>query len=215
MTINLTVGTIAITPDPAATADPVVPQPASEAATYAEFEETVTLSNANHLAPVVFSAYPAVSTINNPASAKVRWPDGYGSTTPPWGKPDDTGPSGTGQQEVQCVGDRWTRFINAAALSRLSFLQKYAEEAVAVATGIKAAIDNTFRTGRVTLTGTTTVVPATFTSGAEIFISRRTDGSAPGSVRVSSVTPGAPGSFTITSSSASDDGQVSYMLVGE
>lgn len=210
MALSITVGSVSVTPAADALADPVVVQPVSEAATFAAFAEGIV---ATDLAAVIFAAFPDVANRDSTSLAKVKWPPGYATTQAPYGRAYN--PT-TGDTEIQCVDERWTSFVNGIARGRESLLNGIAEQAVAIATGIKSAVEANFRSNRATLAGTSTVIvtPYDFTSAADIFIARRTDGSAPGTLRVSSVTPGSPGQFTVTSSNASENGQVSYLIVG-
>lgn len=216
MALVITVGSVSVTINPLASANPVVTQPANAAAVYSAFAESI---GGSDLALEVFNAISDVVNMNTPGASRVSWPDKYGSTTKPWGRPDDTGPTGTGYPEIRCEdagsSTLWTDTINRQATGRKSFLDDKANLAVAIATGIKKAVEDNFQAGRITLTGTTTNVSVPFIgAGTEILIARRTDGTAFGSIRVTSVTPGSPGSFVITSSSPTDDGLVSWFAVG-
>jgi len=142
------VGDVQVSANPDALANPVTQQPATEAGTYLAFVESVVKSD---LAEIVYDAFPVVQNANVPADARIKWPPGYGTNVSPWGQQFDPV---TGKRERTCDNEngqtRWTDFINATAKGRLGSLQEHGDLAVAIATGIIAALDehiNQFHTG--------------------------------------------------------------------
>ena len=149
------IGDVEVIANPDATADPVTQQPPDQNTTNAAFAETI---NKSHLSEIIFDAFPAVQDfINNTPDARVKWPDGYGTTTPPWGREFDPV---TGFREEQSTGERWTAAINGAAEGRQGSLQEYGDQAVAIATGILAALNGNTRRGTgVLVAGVSAAIP--------------------------------------------------------
>lgn len=217
MSIAITVGSITVTAEGDALTDPVVPHPGTEALTFSAFAEAIVKSG---LAEVVFDAFPSVVNMAVPGSARVGWPEGYATDEPPFGRKEDLV---TGVRQIQVIDDlitipnvkRWTIAINAQAAGRKSYYDSFAETAVAIATGIKEAIETTFKAGRATLVaGTVTVSSENFSSSSEILVSRRTAGGTLGFLSLDNVSPGSPGSFDVISANAADTSVVSWFIAG-
>lgn len=154
----VTIGDVTVAAKAAALADPVGHSPpATEAEIYAAFVETITKSG---LAGVIFDAMPTVVNKDVPASSFYPWPDGYATITPPWGRPDDTGPGGSGYREVQLIDDlgaspqvkSWTNSINNTAKGRAAALQGLGDDAKVMATAIDAALVYAFKQGATVMT---------------------------------------------------------------
>jgi hypothetical protein len=194
------------------------------AAPYTEFVETVSFTPPG-ISEAIFQSFPAVQDLNTPSLSTFKWPTAYGTDDPPWGAkgspfvPGSTikrVPPGTVPRVVIDSSSLtlWTDNITAAASGRVGLLDGYKDQSLAIAGGIKAAIEGTFKAGHVTLAaGSATVTGVTFTSDSEILVSRRTMGGAPGHLSLASINPGA-GSFVITSSSGTETSTVSWFIAG-
>lgn len=76
------------------------------------------------------------------------------------------------------------------------------------------ALSNTVQSGTATLVGgTVTINTATITANSRIFVQRKTLGGAAGHISTPNRTPGAPGSFDITSASGTETSTVDWMVV--
>ena len=211
MAINVVVGDVVVAANPNATAVPVSARPSGIAETYASFMEHVESSG---LAKTVFDAIPSVQQIHVHNQAKLKWPPSYGTTSAPWATPSDPE---TGQRAIPLIdtddSSDWTSMINALALGRVSFLSDKAELAIAVATGIKSALESTIKTGKATLVdGEALVTGVTVTSNSVFFVQK---GAAPFTLlQVDDVTIGASGSFRIVSANSSDAGLAYWVVLG-
>lgn len=130
---NIELGTVIVSANANALANPVTLRPNNVSDVYTEFKEQIITTG---LAGVVFNAMTDVANMNNPADARVKWPDKYGTTSAPWGRPDDPV---TGYRAIPCEDVRWTNTINAIAKVRKSLLDQLAVQAIAIATGILEA----------------------------------------------------------------------------
>lgn len=212
MTFNITQGSVQVTINPAAALETVVAQPNNTSAVYATFLEFVQSSG---LAKVIFEAFPAVAKFNTHADARIPWPTKYGTSDEPYGTPADPV---TGVREVTLVdaGEnvrRWTDAVHAASKSRKSFLDNFADLAVAVAAGIKSAMESHIRTGRVTVpaaingaSGTVIVEVPNMTG--EVFLSTR------GSSRQAYVNSTSQNGFVVYGDSLPSPFEVSWLVVG-
>jgi hypothetical protein len=216
MAFIVSLGSISISINPAALLNPVVAHPGSAASTYATFTENVVKTG---LAATVYEAFKGVIEINTHANARIKWPTAYGTTDEPYGT---TGDPVTGVRPVAVVdeGDnirRWTDTIRMVANSRKSFLDHYAEVAVAVAAGIKAAMESNIRTGRVTMPGfdgitqSTVTVSTPLASNSEVFVNAVGDGII---IRSAEVLTRTSGGFTIASDGGPAPYPVSWLVVG-
>lgn len=204
MAINVSLGSVSIAKNSAVN-NPLNHRPSNAADVYAAFEEVINTTAG--LVATVFQAMPPVASRNNHSLAKIKWPSSYGTNERPYGRPAD--PT-TGEREERCEGEDWVSAIQGAAQSRLAMLEYYRDFAVAIGAGIKAGIENTFKTTRATLGGTTTTVSISgVTSSDEVFVQRRTAGTSPGTLLAVAATD----SVVITSSSSSDNGEVSILVV--
>jgi hypothetical protein len=149
MPLNIQLGMITITSNPATMPTPITVRPDYSSATYDAFQESIMYTG---LVATIFAAFRAVAELNDPILSQAKWPNHYGTSELPWGRPAN---GETGEREERCVdeGDvlRWTTAIKEMAKSRMSFLKYYAETAIAIASGIKSAMESTIRTGRVTI----------------------------------------------------------------
>jgi hypothetical protein len=213
MAFSITLGSISISINLAASVDPVIAHPGSVSAVYATFGESVVESG---LTKTVFDAFPAVIDRDNHAATQVPWPSQYGTSDEPYGTPADPE---TGVRAVTLIDDgsnvrRWTNAIHTASKSRKSLLQHYADLAFAIATGIKSAMESSIRTGRVTFATTDPItVNLSLSATAEIFITPNGHGFSRGAYLVDRVN-GSLGSFTLNSDGSGGTFDVSWLVVG-
>jgi hypothetical protein len=214
MGLTITVGSVTVSINPAASAEPVVAQPGSQAVTYATFAETV---NKTGLSQVVFDAFPPVANVNTHDLSKAKWPPQYGTNQKPWGNPAE---AETGVREETVIDNlptvrRWTEAVHSASKGRKSFLEHYADMAFAIATGIKSAFESNVKAGRGVLASGYAFVNVNLSATSEIIVCRRYGGNDGGVLRLGLIEYGTPGYFQVlTSAGAGDVGEFTWLVVG-
>lgn len=136
-------GTVTVTQNPATQGN--VPRPNTTQEVYSTFAESISGEGLVHR---IFEGSPRVISSNDPASAFIKWPDKYGTNSPPWGSPNDPI---TGYREERLEGEDWDSVIEATATSRSRLLAEQADLAVMIAKAVDAALDAAHHYGTTTV----------------------------------------------------------------
>lgn len=122
-----------------------LPTPITTSEVYSTFQEEVT---AQGLIGTIFKALPRVANKDVHALAQLRWPDKYGTTSKPWGRPADPV---TGYRAEALEGDDWQDMVRGIAKSRIKLLESDVEVSTAIAAGIDEALSMVHKRGSVSV----------------------------------------------------------------